>query len=1033
MAIIYSYPLNDDIKPLDELVGTTEQSINGQLKTVTRNFLLQDLAEFFIVDGGLQKTIRLTTTGTSGEATLNQVTGVLNIPQYSVGSTITPSPLTRVNDTNVTLTLGGTPDTSLLQSVNLTLGWAGTLADSRIASASTWNAKQAALNGTGFVKSNAGVITYDTNSYYLASNPNGFIPLTALSSSATGLTYNNTTGVFSLTVGYSIPTTASQTNWNNAYTYRLAGITTNGTSGEATLINNILNIPQYSGGGGSQNLQQVTNVGNTTATTIVINPLVGTNGLNINTSYAEDEGISKAIKLTLNGETDGIDIQANGSSNALLISGNYSTNAISVYNSDVSFLSSNSAIGLIVSDSGNLEYGAYINNANGGAGIILYQNIGTAIAAGLGSSAKGLVIDSGTSSTGNFIELNKNGVNKFTINQQGEQSIVKIPGGLSTQYLMADGSVTTGSPSGGGSIPHATASGTDTYTATITGVASYSDGDAFLIRFPNGNTTGATLNINSLGARNLYRNNDGLLIGGDITSGGEMLCIYNTTLSGFQCIGTSPNSLFSYVKNDDSVTITKGMPVYAFSGTGDRMTVKRAKNTGDATSAQTVGLVLSTSIAAGQKGVIMMQGLLDGLSILPTATWTDGDPVYLGDTDGSITKVKPHAPNHLVYLGVVTTASNGSAGRMYVRVQNGYELDELHNVQAQTPSLKDTLWYDNTVSPAQWKTASISTILGYTPADDSNVVHKTGDETIAGFKTFTGGVDIPLPGNALRISSGQATALDVIGGNNANAIAKFTRVSGSIEVARIDNNGLKLQLETASTIASFDANKNVVSLPTATYPSLTELTYVKDVTSAIQTQFSSKQPINANLTSISSLSTSGGPFFVKVFGGNYFLDNAVGTQSAFTILANNTSASAAPTEQPFENLTNQTYSGTIVWTGTTAPSSTTQHTYSLSQIGNLVTLTINLSYAAAGNAITAVAVELPSTAPTPALPASVLTAGDVLNYGNGMLAVAKTIPTTNAAFCALRIKSTSPNVYEISVNRTSAAYRYAYITIQYFV
>lgn len=266
-----------------------------------------------------------------------------------------------------------------------------------------------------------------------------------------------------------------------------------------------------------------------------------------------------------------------------------------------------------------------------------------------------------------------------------------------------------------GGIPHATASGTDTYTATITGVTAYNDADSYLIRFTNGNTTGATLNINGLGAIPLYRNNDGPLLGGDILAGGEMLCIYNSTLVEFQVIGISPNSLIAYVTNDDSVTLTKGMPVYAFSGQGDRMTVMRANNTGDATSAQTVGLVMSTSIAANQKGVIMMQGLLDGLSILPTATWNDGDSVYLGATDGSITNIKPHAPNHLVYLGVVTTASNGAAGRMYVRVQNGYELDELHNVQAQSPSLNDTLWYDNTVSPAQWKTASIPTILGYTP------------------------------------------------------------------------------------------------------------------------------------------------------------------------------------------------------------------------------------------------------------------------------------------------------------------------------
>jgi hypothetical protein len=61
---------------------------------------------------------------------------------------ITPAALTKTDDTNVTLTLGGTPTTALLQSTSLTLGWTGTLADSRIASATTWNAKQNAITLT---------------------------------------------------------------------------------------------------------------------------------------------------------------------------------------------------------------------------------------------------------------------------------------------------------------------------------------------------------------------------------------------------------------------------------------------------------------------------------------------------------------------------------------------------------------------------------------------------------------------------------------------------------------------------------------------------------------------------------------------------------------------------------------------------------------------------------------------------------------------------------------------------------------------
>ena len=52
---------------------------------------------------------------------------------------------------------------------------------------------------------------------------------------------------------------------------------------------------------------------------------------------------------------------------------------------------------------------------------------------------------------------------------------------------------------------------------------------------------------------------------------------------------------------------------------------------------------------------------------------------------------------------------------------------------------------------------------------------------------------------------------------------------------------VNISSQTANTIASFDASKNITSLSTATYPSLTELSYVKGVTSALQTQLNAKQ------------------------------------------------------------------------------------------------------------------------------------------------------------------------------------------------
>ena len=61
------------------------------------------------------------------------------------GTPVTPAALTKTDDTNVTLTLGGTPATALLQAVSITVGWTGTLADARIASAAYWNAKEPAI------------------------------------------------------------------------------------------------------------------------------------------------------------------------------------------------------------------------------------------------------------------------------------------------------------------------------------------------------------------------------------------------------------------------------------------------------------------------------------------------------------------------------------------------------------------------------------------------------------------------------------------------------------------------------------------------------------------------------------------------------------------------------------------------------------------------------------------------------------------------------------------------------------------------
>jgi hypothetical protein len=158
-----------------------------------------------------------------------------------------------------------------------------------------------------------------------------------------------------------------------------------------------------------------------------------------------------------------------------------------------------------------------------------------------------------------------------------------------------------------------------------------------------------------------------------------------------------------------------------FAASGDRVSVKLAYNTGDATSAKTLG-VCAENIAAGQAGMVLCQGVQDGLDL---SAYSPGDTLYLGATAGTLTSTKPYAPNHLVYIGVVERANMGN-GRLYVRVQNGYELDELHNVSAQSPSNGQTLIYNASTSLWEKNTLTDGTGISITEGAGTITIANSG-------------------------------------------------------------------------------------------------------------------------------------------------------------------------------------------------------------------------------------------------------------------------------------------------------------------
>lgn len=152
-------------------------------------------------------------------------------------------------------------------------------------------------------------------------------------------------------------------------------------------------------------------------------------------------------------------------------------------------------------------------------------------------------------------------------------------------------------------------------------------------------------------------------------------------------------TLHAYVHNAEAVTINKGEAVYLYQATGNKASVKLAYNTSDATSAKTLGLA-AEDITAGGQGMVITNGQLQGVN---TTAFSEGDTLYLGATAGTLTNVKPYAPNHLVYMGVVEKSN--ANGEIYVRPQNGYELDEIHDVDLITtpPSTGDVLTYNGTL------------------------------------------------------------------------------------------------------------------------------------------------------------------------------------------------------------------------------------------------------------------------------------------------------------------------------------------------
>ena len=157
------------------------------------------------------------------------------------------------------------------------------------------------------------------------------------------------------------------------------------------------------------------------------------------------------------------------------------------------------------------------------------------------------------------------------------------------------------------------------------------------------------------------------------------------------------DSLIAQVYNQTGSTIPSFSVVYISGVHGNIASVSLARADSEITSSRAYAIT-SGSISNNNSGGVVTEGKLKNLN---TSSFSEGDSLWLSPTVyGGVTPTKPIAPNHCVFLGTITRV-HSTQGEVQVRIQNGFELDELHNVSINTLLDNQILIFDNSTS--LWK------------------------------------------------------------------------------------------------------------------------------------------------------------------------------------------------------------------------------------------------------------------------------------------------------------------------------------------
>lgn len=226
----------------------------------------------------------------------------------------------------------------------------------------------------------------------------------------------------------------------------------------------------------------------------------------------------------------------------------------------------------------------------------------------------------------------------------------------------------------------------------------------------------------------------------------NVIATYDDTLNQVRLSVAAPDvarTIYQTAVNQTGQTIEKGKAVYITGAVGasGKIKIALASSSSEGLSSKTFGFAAET-IIDGAEGQIISEGLLTGLNTTGAA---DGDPVWLGVTPGSLLygyANEPVAPQNLVYLGIVVRGDATNNGSIFVKIQNGFELQELHNVLIQSPSNTQALVYDS--ASGLWKNISINAGTGIIKSYVTTPPNYLGDYDNGAYYAIGDVVSIPV-------------------------------------------------------------------------------------------------------------------------------------------------------------------------------------------------------------------------------------------------------------------------------------------------